>query len=66
MSKTTSRKIRLASRPHGLPTADNFILSQIELGPPQDGQVLVRNRYMVVDPYLFRGQNVGKMVAELA
>jgi hypothetical protein len=34
MSKTTSREIRLTSRPRGLPTADNFILSQIELGPP--------------------------------
>ena len=52
MSKTTSREIRLGSRPHGLPTADNFILSQREVGPPQDGQVLVRNRYMSVDPYM--------------
>jgi NADPH-dependent curcumin reductase CurA len=52
MSKTTSREIRLTSRPRGLPIADNFTLAQVELGPPQDGQVLVRNLYMSVDPYM--------------
>jgi len=60
MSKITSREIRLASRPHGLPTAENFILTQKELGPPQDGQVLVRNRYMSVDPYMRGRMNAGK------
>jgi NADPH-dependent curcumin reductase CurA len=52
MSKTTSREIRLASRPRGLPTADNFALAHVELAPPQDGQVLVRNLYLSVDPYM--------------
>jgi NADPH-dependent curcumin reductase CurA len=52
MSKITSREIRLASRPRGLPSADNFILAQIELAPLRDGQVLVRNLYMSVDPYM--------------
>src|SRR5579872_1018768 len=52
MSKTISREIQLASRPHGMPNSDNFTLAQIELGPPHDGQVLVRNRYMSVDPYM--------------
>jgi NADPH-dependent curcumin reductase CurA len=52
MSRTTSREIQLASRPRGLPTADNFTLAQIELAPPQDGQVLVRNLYISVDPYM--------------
>jgi NADPH-dependent curcumin reductase CurA len=60
MSKTTSREIRLASRPRGFPSADNFALAQIELGPPQDGQVLVRNRYMSVDPYMRGRMNSGK------
>ena len=35
-----------------MPNSDNFTLAQVELGPPQDGQVLVRNRYMSVDPYM--------------
>src|SRR5579859_6822889 len=60
MSKTTSREIRLASRPHGIPTAANFNLAQIELAPPQEGQVLVRNRYMSVDPYMRGRMNAGK------
>jgi NADPH-dependent curcumin reductase CurA len=60
MSKTTNREIRLASRPRGLPTADNFTLAQIELPPPQDGQVLVRNLYMSVDPYMRGRMNEAK------
>src|SRR5258706_11478382 len=52
MSKITSREIRLAARPKGLPTADNFNLAQVELEPPKEGQVLVRNLYMSVDPYM--------------
>jgi len=47
-----SREIRLASRPKGIPTADNFVLAQTELGPLQDQQVLVRNLFMSVDPYM--------------
>jgi hypothetical protein len=60
MSKTTSREIRLISRPKGIPTADNFTMARIELAPPQDGQVLVRNRYMSVDPYMRGRMNSGK------
>jgi NADPH-dependent curcumin reductase CurA len=60
MSKTTSREIRLISRPKGIPTAANFTLARIELAPPQDGQVLVRNRYMSVDPYMRGRMNSGK------
>src|SRR6202142_4191598 len=60
MSTTTSREIRLASRPRGLPTADNFTLAQVELAPPQEGQVLVRNLYMSVDPYMRGRMNSGK------
>jgi NADPH-dependent curcumin reductase CurA len=60
MSKTTSREIRLASRPRGFPAADNFTLAQIELAPPQEGQVLVRNLYMSVDPYMRGRMNEGK------
>src|ERR1039457_4440667 len=60
MSKTASREIRLASRPSGIPTAANFTLARIELAPPQDGQVLVRNRYISVDPCKRGRMNSGK------
>jgi hypothetical protein len=51
-SPTISREVRLVSRPHGLPVPDNFTLVRIELGPPGEDQVLVRNLYMSVDPYM--------------
>jgi NADPH-dependent curcumin reductase CurA len=60
MSKTTSREIRLISRPKGIPTAADFTLARIELAPPQAGQVLVRNLYMSVDPYMRGRMNSGK------
>lgn len=50
MTKIVSREIRLASRPSGLPTAENFALEQTELPPLQEGQVLVRNLFMSVTP----------------
>ena len=52
MSTITSREIRLASRPVGVPTADNFTLAETKLEPLQDEQVLVRNLFMSVDPYM--------------
>ena len=48
----SSREIRLASRPTGMPTAENFALATVEVGDPGEGQVLVRNRVMSVDPYM--------------
>jgi len=52
MPKITSREIRLASRPTGVPTASNFTLAETTLEPLQDQQVLVRNLFMSVDPYM--------------
>jgi len=52
MSKIISREIRLASRPAGIPTAANFSHEQTELEPLPDQQVLVRNLFMSVDPYM--------------
>lgn len=60
MSKIMSREIRLTSRPKGIPTADNFTLAQTELEPLQDQQVLVRNLFMSVDPYVRGRMNDGK------
>lgn len=49
---TTSREIRLKSRPVGLPRLENFELATAELPDPKDGEVLVRNMWMSVDPYM--------------
>ena len=52
MPTVISREIRLVSRPSGMPTAANFALVPTELPPLQDQQVLVRNLFLSVDPYM--------------
>src|SRR5271157_6329411 len=49
---THSREVRLASRPEGAPTLDNFSFAAVELPDPGPGEVLVRNLCMSVDPYM--------------
>jgi NADPH-dependent curcumin reductase CurA len=49
---TTSREIRLKSRPVGMPKASDFDLATVELAAPGDGEVQVRNLWMSVDPYM--------------
>ena len=58
-----SREIRLASRPVGIPTAANFTRAQIELKTLPDQQVLVRNLFMSVDPYMRGRMNDQKSYA---
>jgi NADPH-dependent curcumin reductase CurA len=48
----TSQEVRLKQRPVGLPTAADFDLATVEVGPPKDGEVQVKNLYMSVDPYM--------------
>ena len=59
MSKVMSREIRLASRPKGMPTEANFTEVETEVGPLQDGEVLVRNLFISVDPYMRGRMNEG-------
>lgn len=60
MSKISNREIHLNSRPNGIPTAANFTLVHTELPPLQDQQVLVRNLFLSVDPYMRGRMNEGK------
>jgi hypothetical protein len=48
----TAREIRLASRPDGWPTDGNFEFADVELPSPGAGELLVRNTFMSVDPYM--------------
>ena len=57
---TTTREIHLASRPHGEPTVDNFRLVEVDLPELADGQVLVANSAMSVDPYMRGRMNDAK------
>ena len=49
---TTSREVRLKSRPVGLPVADNFEIATVTLPDPGPGEIQVRNTWMTVDPYM--------------
>ena len=48
----TSREIRLAARPQGVPKDSDFELAEAEVPDPGEGKVLVRNSYLSVDPYM--------------
>jgi NADPH-dependent curcumin reductase CurA len=52
MTETVSHEIRLKNRPIGMPSESDFELAQVVLSEPGEGEVLVRNIYMSVDPYM--------------
>jgi NADPH-dependent curcumin reductase CurA len=57
---TSTREIRLASRPAGRPVPENFRLAESPLPELGDGQILVRNLYISVDPYMRGRMNDAK------
>ena len=60
MSNLNSKQIQLASRPQGTPISDNFKLATVELPTPGDGEVLVKNLFVSVDPYMRGRMNDAK------
>jgi NADPH-dependent curcumin reductase CurA len=57
MTETISHEIRLKNRPVGLPSESDFELVAVPIPTPKAGEVLVRNLYMSVDPYM-RGRMI--------
>ena len=55
-----NKEIRLADRPKGMPTLDNFQFVDTSLPQPGDGEVLLRTLYISVDPYLRGRMREGK------
>src|SRR4051794_41928602 len=49
---TATREIQLAARPHGEPKPTDFRLVAVELPDPGPGEILIRNHWMSVDPYM--------------
>src|ERR1700756_4167685 len=45
-------QIRLAARPHGKPGPGDFTIPRGPAPEPADGQVLIRTRYLSLDPYM--------------
>ncbi len=55
-----SREIHLAGRPHGVPQLSDFALAEVDVPDPADGQVLIRNAFVSVDPYMRPRMNDAK------
>jgi NADPH-dependent curcumin reductase CurA len=47
-----TREVHLASRPDGWPEPSNFVLAETTIGSPAEGEALVQNLFMSVDPYM--------------
>ncbi|HBW85078.1 MAG TPA: NADP-dependent oxidoreductase [Gammaproteobacteria bacterium] len=52
MSTHKANEIHLINRPSGLPSHADVEMVQRQLEPPVSGQVLIKNIYMSVDPYM--------------
>lgn len=63
MTETSNRKIVLASRPKGAPTAENFRLETVTIPDPASGQLLLRNLYLSLDPYMRGRMSAGPSYA---
>ena len=57
---TTQQAIALKSRPDGIPTPENFEPVQLPVPRPGENQILVRNHWMSVDPYMRGRMREGK------
>ncbi len=63
MASRVNREVRLAARPNGFPKDSDFDVAETPVPEPDDGEVLVRNVYMSVDPYMRGRMNDTKSYA---
>ena len=61
---TTSRSWHLAARPVGEPTLEDFALVASTLADPGEGEVLIRNTALSVDPYMRGRMSAAKSYAD--
>jgi hypothetical protein len=57
------REVRLALRPSGFPALENFAIVDVPVREPNDGEVLVRNAYFSLEPYMRGRMNEAKSYA---
>ncbi len=57
---TVSRQVHLVRRPDRVLVSEDFALVEAEIPELKQGQILVRNEYISVDPYMRRRMNAGK------
>jgi NADPH-dependent curcumin reductase len=64
MAAAVNRQVLLKSRPDGAPGLDNFEFAQRPVPEPGDGEVLMRNRYLSLDPYMRGRMSAAKSYAK--
>src|SRR5258707_13427300 len=64
MAAGINRQILLKSRPDGAPGLDNFELVRSPVLEPADGEVLMRIRYLSLDPYMRGRMSAAKSYAK--
>jgi NADPH-dependent curcumin reductase CurA len=62
--ETTNRQIRLAARPSGLPKPSDWDQTTEPVRDPGDGEVLIRNLYLSLDPAMRGWMNAGRSYIE--
>ena len=60
----TNRRIVLASRPHGEPKPEHFRLEESRVPTPGEGEVLLRTRWLSLDPYMRGRMSAAKSYAK--
>jgi NADPH-dependent curcumin reductase CurA len=60
MNERTNRRWSLTRRPVGLPKNSDFTFATLPVPEPQDGQILVRNHYISLDPAMRGWMNEGR------
>jgi NADPH-dependent curcumin reductase CurA len=60
MTDRTNRRLVLSSRPEGPPKRSDFRLETVPVLDPLDGEIVMRNRWLSIDPYV-RGMLSGAL-----
>jgi hypothetical protein len=66
MAGKVNRQILLRSRPEGAPSLDNFELTESPLPEPGEGEMLMRNVFLSLDPYMRGRMSAAKSYAKPA
>lgn len=64
MADQSHVRIVLASRPEGAPVPENFRVERTSVPAPGDGEVLLKIRYLSLDPYMRGRMSAAKSYAE--
>ena len=64
MARDTNRQITLSSYPEGEPTPANFAAAECPIPDPGAGELLLRNKYLSLDPYMRGRMSTAKSYAK--